>query len=222
MHVRTFPVSTTGRYLVEAPPEGADSILLGFHGYGQNAEEMLRELLRIPVAERRVNVAVQALHWFYRGRTGEVVASWMTKLERIDAIERNIGYAAEVVRRVRKEFGDLPLAVAGFSQGAAMAWRAAAAIGGVEAIVILCSNLPPDVAVHASLPPALLGRGAADEWYSAQALEADAKRLRDGGATVETLLFDGGHEWAGPFVAAAGRFLSERVETAPGRSGDGS
>jgi predicted esterase len=222
MQVRTFPVSTTGRYLVEAASAAPSTILLGFHGYGQNAEEMMRELLRIPRAERRVNVAVQALHWFYRGRTGEVVASWMTKLERIAAIERNVAYAAEVARRVREEFGDLPLAVAGFSQGAAMAWRAAAAIGGVEAIVILGGDLPPDVAVHPSLPPALLGRGSSDEWYSAEALEADAKRLRDGGATVETLVFDGGHEWAGPFVAAAGRFLSERVETASGRSGDGS
>jgi len=69
-----------GRYLVEAPadPTGCP-LLVGFHGYGETADKSMEEMRKIPGAAQWVLCAVQALHPFYN-RTGEVIASWMTRL----------------------------------------------------------------------------------------------------------------------------------------------
>ena len=119
-----------GRYVLEAPADPAGCpLVVGFHGYGENADRHLEELRRLPGAGRWVLCAVQALHPFYN-RTGEVIASWMTRQQRERAILDNLLYAASVVAEVKRA---LPvsdrLAYLGFSQGAAMAYRAAAGSG---------------------------------------------------------------------------------------------
>ncbi len=76
----TIAATVHGRFLVrEGPP---DRLLAGFHGYAETAEKHLNELLKIPGVDDWTIAAVQALHPFYAGRTQEVVASWMTPLDR--------------------------------------------------------------------------------------------------------------------------------------------
>src|SRR2546430_1406546 len=76
-----------GRSSTEEPAgRGPWPLLLGFHGYGEAAEAQLERLQSIPDAVRWLRVSVQALHRFYRGRTSDVVASWMTKQDRELAI----------------------------------------------------------------------------------------------------------------------------------------
>src|ERR1035437_8105605 len=61
---RTLSTATLGRYLVEPASQvsGGDApLLVGFHGYAQNAEHLLEELRRIPGAAGWTLVAVQAL-----------------------------------------------------------------------------------------------------------------------------------------------------------------
>src|SRR2546423_9979280 len=91
-----IPARTHGRYLVEeGPPE---RLLVGFHGYGENADVSLAEMLQIPGAGQWTVVAVQALHRFYRGRgSGIIAASWMTSQDRERAIVDNIEYVRSVV-----------------------------------------------------------------------------------------------------------------------------
>ena len=97
--VRHIPALIHGRYVLETPArvDGAP-LLVGFHGYGESAEKHLEELRRIPGASRFVLCAVQALHPFYN-RTGDVIASWMTRLDREQAILDNVRYVASVVAR---------------------------------------------------------------------------------------------------------------------------
>src|SRR4029077_9861550 len=119
--IRTIPATTHGRYLVrQGPPE---RLLVGFHGYGENAEVHMGQLRQIPGIERWTAVAVQALHPFYLNRSGEIVASWMTSLDRELAIEDNRAYVRSVVAAFRPP---RHLVFLGFSQGVAMAYRAAA------------------------------------------------------------------------------------------------
>ena len=47
------------------PTSPARGAIVGFHGYGQNADTMLDELRRIPGADAWRLVSVQALHRFY-------------------------------------------------------------------------------------------------------------------------------------------------------------
>ena len=198
---RVIEARTHGRFLVEwGPPE---RLLVGFHGYGENADESLAQMLRIPGAGDWTVVAVQALHRFYRGRgSGIIAASWMTSQDRERAIGDNIDY----VRSVVAEFpAPRRLVFLGFSQGVAMAYRAAYSHPNASGVIALAGEVTPDIA--GPLPPILIGRGTQEEWYTDEKLKKDLSIL--GTATqVETCVFDGGHEWTEEFRAAAGEFLA--------------
>lgn len=205
-----------GRFLLETPPDPAGRpLLVGFHGYGEAAERHLDELRRIPGASGPSGwtlCAVQALHPFYN-RTGEVIASWMTKQDRELAIHDNIRYVASVVAEIRRT---LPvsdrLVYAGFSQGTAMAYRAAAASGhDCHGVIVLGGDVPPELEARAlaGFPPVLLGGGTREEWYTAQKMQRDIELLRRKGVDVRPLLYEGGHEWTDEFRRAAGEFLRE-------------
>jgi predicted esterase len=210
--VRVLPAQTRGRYLIE---EGAGRLplLVGFHGYGENAEIHFEELCRLPGADRFRRVAVQALHRFYNTKKGEVVGSWMTRLDREEAIADNLAYVTQVLDEIERDFGKAPgLVYIGFSQGAAMAYRCAARIARpCLGVVVLGGDVPPDVGEDptASLPPVFIGRGTEDTWYTEPKHARDLEALRSRGASVEALVFEGGHEWSPAFVEAAGGFLEK-------------
>jgi predicted esterase len=214
---REIPAQVHGRYLIEAPPDpGGCPLLVGFHGYGENAELHLEELRRLPGSSRRVLCAVQALHPFYN-RTGDVIASWMTRLQRERAVEDNVRYVASVVAEVKRELPvSGPLIYLGFSQGAAMAYRAAAGSGhACHGVVVLGGDVPPELEDRLGhLPPVLLGRGSSEEWYDAAKMEHDVELLRGKGVDVRPFIFEGGHEWTNAFRAEAGRFLDEVLRPA--------
>lgn len=212
--VRHIPALVHGRYVLETPArvDGAP-LLVGFHGYGESAERHMEELRRIPgAAARFVLCAVQALHPFYN-RTGDVIASWMTRLDREQAILDNVRYVASVVARIKQ---DLPvserLVYLGFSQGAAMAYRAAAGSGhACQGLIVLGGDVPPEIERRdlTGFPPVLLGRGSSEEWYDAAKMEHDVEILRSRRIDVRPCVFQGGHEWTDEFRAAAGEFLRE-------------
>ncbi len=212
MESRAITTSVHGHYLLEVPaaPASPAGCLVGFHGYGENARRHLAELRRIPGAAGWALCAIQALHPFYN-RQGEVIASWMTRFDREHAIADNVGYVSKVVSEVRSALpAGTCLVYLGFSQGAAMAYRAAAGCGHpCQGIIVLGGDVPPEIADRdlTSFPPVLLGRGSSEEWYDAAKMEHDVELLRTKGVEVQPLIFDGGHEWSDPFRAAAGRFL---------------
>jgi predicted esterase len=209
---RTLSTAITGRYLVEPASQafGIDApLLVGFHGYGQHAEHLLQELRRLPGAAGWTLVAVQALHRFYSAKTREVVGSWMTSQDREQAIQDNLAYVARVVAELRADQGPARLVFAGFSQGAAMAWRAAAHCQPCHGLIVLGGDLPRDVAEAPALdlPPMLIGRGERDTLYTAPQLAKDLATLDALGLQAEVSRFDGGHEWGHDFLDAAGHFL---------------
>jgi predicted esterase len=208
--IETLSATTHGRYIVDLPDgDGPFPLLVGFHGYAQNAEAMLEVLRRIPDTSNWVRASVQALHSFYAGRTQEVVGSWMTRLHRELAIDDNVKYVRSVVGALRNDFPiDETLVFCGFSQGAAMAFRAAAAIR-CSGVIVNGGDVPPDVlqSDKLRLPHVLLTRGSGDEWYPKEKFEQDAAALQQRNVGVETLQFDGGHECGEPFVVASGAFL---------------
>jgi len=214
VRVVTRPAAILGRYVVEEGAETGASLLVGFHGYGENAEKHLEHLRRVPGTDPFRRVAVQALHRFYNTKTGEVVGSWMTRLDREQAVADNVAYVGAVVDALVREHAPRRLVYLGFSQGVAMAWRAAARVAApCHGLIVLGGDLPPDVAEDPPpvLPPVLIGRGVRDEWYTEAKMARDLEALGRAGARVETVVFEGGHEWAEAFLAAASAFL-ERVE----------
>jgi predicted esterase len=132
----------------------------------------------------------------------------MTRFDREHAIADNLAYARSAVAAIREEVPATEVLVfAGFSQGVATAYRAAAAAERCSGVVALAGDVPPEVD-PADLPPVLIGRGQGDEWYDDAKLRGDLDRLRAAGTAAQACVFDGGHEWTGAFYAAAGRFLA--------------
>jgi predicted esterase len=208
-HAHTIQTGTHGRYLVSWPAgPGPHHWLLGFHGYGERAEHHLRVLDALDPDGRWGKVSVQALHRFYT-RGEEVVASWMTREDRDLAIADNVAYVTAVVAAVRRDavLTARPV-ITGFSQGVAMAYRAAASVD-ASGLIVLAGDVPPDVAPHAGrLPPTLIGRGVEDAWYSSGKMQADLTLLREAGVRTEVCEFQAGHVWDAAMIDAARRFLT--------------
>jgi predicted esterase len=212
--VHTIETPTHGRYFVDPPAGGGQAPwLVGFHGQGETAAIQLDALVRMRPGPGWGLVSVQALNRYY-SRSGAIVAGWMTREDRECAIADNIAYVAAVVTDVASVHGAFAaLAYSGFSQGVAMAYRAAAAAGHpCDGLVVLGGDVPPDVApLAARLPPVLLGRGSRDPLYPASRAERDLAVLREAGAVVEGFEFDAAHEYAPPFSDRARAFLADVV-----------
>jgi predicted esterase len=169
-------------------------------------------VLRQIAGERPIGVvSIQGLHRFYT-RTNEVIASWMTKEDRELAIADNVAYVAKVLAAVADEYGIArPLIYAGFSQGAAMAYRAA--VFGQRHLTVssrLPATVPPDVVpLASSLPKVLLGHGTEDKWYTGEHAAKDRGVLQQAGVPVLEHVFEGGHLWTPEFIARAGAFVDE-------------
>ena len=205
--------ATHGRYLLEGPAD-AGTLLAGFHGYGETAEVQMERLRLLPGASACLLASVQSLHLFYT-KADEVVGSWMTRLGREHAIADNARYVAAVVADVKRRCPAVDRVVyAGFSQGVAMAYRAAARAGHAgDGVLAIGGDLPPDVADDptAHLPPVLVARGLRDEWFTDAKLQRDLEALRARRVPVTSVVYEGGHEWPQPMFAAAAEFLSERA-----------
>jgi predicted esterase len=217
VQVRNISTPTTGRILIEDPAGSVSrGVLIGCHGYGQNAADMLEELRRIPGADDWMLVSVQALHRFYTRNDQSVVASWMTREDREHAIADNIEYLNRVVSSLTEGTetdGDgRRIVFLGFSQGASMAARAA--VRGARratGLIMLGGDIPADVRDDASLrwPPVLIGAGIDDKWYGAR-VDSDVQFLESRGASHELVRFTGGHEFTEEFRSAVGNWLQRR------------
>jgi predicted esterase len=215
MNERNIATSIHGRYLTIPPAlPGPAPMLVGFHGYAEDAETQLERLRAIPESHRWLIVAIQALNRFYQRRTNQVVASWMTRQDREAAIADNIAYVAKCLDAVAAEWPALPKVVfAGFSQGVAMAFRAAVhstreAVG----VIAVGADVPPEIAPQElqKLPAVLIARGASDERYTKDQFAKDEQLLRNSSVSVYALEFNGGHEWSAEVVEAASKFLRDR------------
>jgi predicted esterase len=214
--VHRIAARTHGRYLVDAPGVAEPlPLLVGFHGYAERAEHMLDALRRVRGERRWLLVSVEALNRFYT-RANDVVANWMTRDDREVAIDDNIAYVAGVIAAVRREHATNGVVVyAGFSQGVAMAYRAAVfaaardgSIPPASGAIMLAGDVPPELAARVGvLPELLIGRGRQDTWYTEEKAAADLDVLERAGVSTGIHVFEGGHVWEDTFIEAAGRFL---------------
>ncbi|GAB4142325.1 MAG: esterase [Ignavibacteriales bacterium] len=116
----------TGRYFTLGLKEyGIKKIWFVLHGYGQIAEEFI-SLFEPLVDDKTMIVAPEALNHFYKkGFSGEVGASWMTNLERENEIKDYLIFLNNIFAKVTSNFfiPKLQVNVLGFSQGTATAIR---------------------------------------------------------------------------------------------------
>jgi predicted esterase len=225
------PATVHGRVFIEPdePAAGSSSTLVGFHGYAQTGGDMMDELRRIPGAAAWTRVSIQALNRFYIRGDAQVVSCWMTREDREQAIADNIAYvdaalehpALSTERTQHPAPSTLhpapgtrhPLVFVGFSQGVAMAYRAALmGVHPAAGIIALAGDIPPDVKTDAPTrhpwPKVLIGVGDKEQWYTGAKLDEDLAFLKGRAIDHSVVRFAGGHEWTDEFRNAAGEFLS--------------
>ena len=206
MRTLNIETRTHGRVLVRDVAQPA-AVVVGFHGYTENADIQMDRLVRLPAADRWTLVSVQGLHRFYRGTSEQVIASWMTRQDRELMIGDNIEYADRVIAALP----EVPTITIGFSQGVAMAFRSA--VRGrrhAKGVIAVGGDIPPELLADAAsvFPPALMLRGRSDEWYTAAKLEADVAALEVRGVSVEATTYDGGHEWTDAVSLVSAAFIA--------------
>jgi predicted esterase len=185
-------------------------VLVGFHGYGESAEDQFTRLAAIPGSDAWVVASIQGLHRFYNQRADRVVASWMTRQDRELMIADNLAYVSRVVQQVLDPTAIDCIVFAGFSQGVAMAFRAAASWSGTRRHVIAVGgDVPPELDAGAlrALSSVLICRGAEDNLYRPDTFDNDVSRLQAAAVDVRPLVVAGAHEWGGGISEAAERFL---------------
>jgi predicted esterase len=103
---------------------------------------------------------------------------------------------------------------AGFSQGVAMACRAAVSATALRRHVIAVGgDVPPELGPTdlRKLSSVLICRGVQDQWYGPDTFAKDVQRLKAADVPVQAREVAGGHEWSDAVIEAAGQFLREKA-----------
>jgi predicted esterase len=219
IEVHSIPATTQGRVLVRrALTPVSRGALVGLHGYMESASTQMERLEAISSASAWTLVAIQGLHRFYRGRSQDVVASWMTREDRDAAIADNLAYVTAALEAVLRDSStsSTRIVLAGFSQGVATAFRTAAR-GRHRAIAVIAvgGDVPPELLADSplALPRVLLARGARDDWYTAPRFDADVAALTARGVPLQAHVYDGAHEWNASASSAIEAFLASLAGT---------
>jgi len=206
-HFLQLPV--TGRYLLRPSPVGLPApLLVGFHGWGERAEDELRLLSFIPGSEHWSCCSLEALHSVTL-RDGSSGKSWMSGQERERHIAENIRYLDALVDAVPAQCRhDGRLVYHGFSQGASMAVRAAL-LGKQRAtgVMMVGGDIPPEAERLGRLKRVHLARGTRDPLYTEERYLEDFRRIQTAGVDCECCPFSGSHNPQGEYFDSAGEFL---------------
>jgi predicted esterase len=222
VRVLSVPTPTHGRVITRSglvsekrvPISFPAVTIVGFHGYAQSAEDMMDVLQRIPASGDVTLVSVQALNRFYTRGDQNIVASWMTRQDREQTIADNVAYVDRVLETtsgVVFEKTTPDVVFLGFSQGVAMAYRAAL-LGKRPAagVIAIGGDVPPDVKTVPAekWPRVMVVAGSKDQWYTADTVTADETFLSTHGVVAEIHRPDAGHEVTDDMLAAVARFIA--------------
>ncbi|MCH2176627.1 MAG: hypothetical protein MK193_12960 [Lentisphaeria bacterium] len=208
-----IPVQTHGRVAIDhmnIESGDIDYLIVAFHGYTGNATHALEIAKQIQLPGKVVSLGIQGLHRFYKN--GEIAASYMTREDRESAIHDNIEYFNQVMNRATTTWNWKKLVICGFSQGAAMAMRAAANLNCNEVpikVITVGGDIPKDIyeKLNESYPPQLLVRGEQDKLYTEEIFEQDRKLISKHNAPIKAITLPGKHRWDNEVSKAAKKFI---------------
>lgn len=149
MNQKHIKVEKTARYFVLGEvTESIKSIWFVLHGYGQLAEEFLKNFEGI-ASESTLIIAPEAFNKFYiKGFSGKIGATWLTKEDRGSDIEDYINFLNAVFDDAMSNISnkDVKINVLGFSQGTAAAcrWLENKKVK-ADHLVLWGGKIPPDI-----------------------------------------------------------------------------
>jgi predicted esterase len=208
---KSYRISTKvhGYYLLQkAKGSQKNPLLVGFHGYGETAENQMHLLQQIPGIENWTVCSIQALHSFYISK-GKVGYSWMTSQDRELRVKENVNYVNAVISEIKKSYTlSDTIVYHGFSQGTAIACRAAMLCKyRASGVILLGGDIPPEFKQLNKMKRLLLARGKRDKFYSIEQWEQDVLRIENSKIESHVCEFDGGHGTHEVYLKAAADFL---------------
>ena len=151
--VRHLKVEKTARYYTLGKYENCKVIYFALHGYGQQAERLIKKFDQLP--EDSFIVAPEALSRFYWDqKSGQTGASWMTKDDREFEIEDYCNYLQTVYQHYLSIVTDnCKIVLLGFSQGgdSAMRWLVLNRPEKIDALQLWGSDIPADLDYKSAL-----------------------------------------------------------------------
>jgi len=208
-----IPAEVHGSYIIQESKKSKPSpLLIGFHGYGETAEDQMKLLQKIPGMENWTACSVQALHPFYNTRR-KIGYSWMTSYDRELSIKENVEYVNRIVTEVKKNFPlSNTIVFHGFSQGTNMACRAAL-LGKFKSsgVILLGGDIPPEFENLDKMQRILLARGKKDKFYSSIRWKNDVKQVQKSDVESYICEFSGGHGGHKDYFKDVGDFLKHYI-----------
>ena len=213
-------------YLLHVPESIDDNTILvaALHGYGSNAEDMVR-LTAPAMGRRHIVAAIQAPNQHYSIPPGAAAAreayNWGIRQHWRAAIDLHHQMVRQVLSLLQARFGLGPhrTVLAGFSQAVGLNYRFAGTHPGwVRGVIGICGGVPRDweEAEYKQVDAAILHIARdEDEFYPLTDVQRFADRLRVHATDVEFHLLPGAHR----FPSHAGAVIQPWLKRVfPGRS----
>lgn len=195
-------VQRTARYFSLGGELPKHDILIVLHGYGMHAGRFIRDFESLASPNLRV-VAPEGLSRFYRrGFEGEVIASWMTREDRVSEIDDQRFFLDSLYDLMVKGAGG-NVFVLGFSQGTATATRWMAENSRqFSGLILWGGDFAPDVegVIH-GIRKVVCVVGDQDPFITLPLFEERCIALENKGYEVDRQVFEGGHEIPGTVLA---------------------
>ncbi|MFT4663965.1 MAG: putative esterase [Polaribacter sp.] len=115
---------TAHYYTLGIPTKKTKRFWIVCHGYGQLASRFIQQFQLLDTAENFI-LAPEGFHRFYwNGFSGDVVASWMTKADRVDEIKDFTSFLQQIYDQyITMLSPEVEIILFGFSQGCATQCR---------------------------------------------------------------------------------------------------
>jgi len=193
---------TAHYYTLGRPSTGTKYFWIICHGYGQLASRFIQQFQLLNLEEHFI-LAPEGFHRFYwQGFSGDVVASWMTKADRLDDIK---DYTTHLQELHEEYLTMLPqnvnVILFGFSQGCATVCRWVNAFQPkFDKLVLWGGALPEDIDYQPLLPylslkEIIFAYGTSDQFLTVEnRIEKHIKFARANKLEMSIWPFEGKHE----------------------------
>lgn len=200
-----YEARTECSYLLYVPEtiDATTLVIATLHGYGSNAEDMLR-LTAFAVGRRHIIASLQAPHQHYTTApsAGAVAGyNWGIRQHWHSAIETHQRMVQQVLTELRSRFSVGPdrTVLFGFSQPVGLNYRFAGTYPGwVRGVIGICGGVPRDweESNYQKMDVAILHISRdEDEFYPVPVVQEFGERLRKYASDVEFHLLPGGHKF---------------------------
>jgi predicted esterase len=178
-----------------------EEIWFVLHGYGQLGSLFL-EKFKPYFNDKRLFIAPEANnHAYLEGFSGKVGANWMTRHERLTAIENNNNFLNSILQTYLLKFNERPkIKVFGFSQGAATATRWVDQLSvPIETLVLWGGGFAEDLkegtrGTNLQNSKVFVVVGDNDPFVTESSMHVQKEIMDSLGLKAERINFKGGHE----------------------------